>query len=203
MNCYEQWSIFINVLIAIGTISAVIVALFGNRIQNKIFRPKLSVVVLDGKGDLTKFTNGSRVIYYHLRFINEKKSVTIKNCKVYLKKILKRGADNNYHNVPLPVPTKFCWAGRSDKNETVDIVTEQVLDFGFIIENDIEFKPVVEPIFNNFKGFLKQGESIRYQLEIIADNYRPKGLITIETSWNGNWSDNLSIMESNFIIKKI
>lgn len=202
MTCYEKWNLFSNFLIAIGTIGAVLVAIFGNWIKQRIFSAKLDVQVLNEEGELTSYTNNEQVIYFHLKVINLRKSVIVKNCRIYLKKIQKRQADSEFHDLPLSVPPRFPWAPAGSSPEAIDVVTEQVLDFGAIAENAKEFKPIVVPVFNSFKGNLTSNESFRYFIEIIADNYRPKELTVIEVSWDGKWTSSLNEMKSSLIIKR-
>src|ERR1700676_4833591 len=48
---YSGWALFVNVLVAIGTIGAVIVALFGDWFRFKLFRPTLNIRLLDPEGE--------------------------------------------------------------------------------------------------------------------------------------------------------
>ena len=82
----------------------------------------------------------------------------------------------------------------------MDIVTDQVLDFGYIVQGSNVFTPAIWPRFNNFKGDLKPNETFKYVLEIIANNLSPQH-VTIEVSWDGNWSTNLTAMATRFQIK--
>src|SRR5690606_25717894 len=102
MSCYEKWNLFSNFLIAFGTISAVIIAIFGNWISKKIFRAKLDVSILNDCGELTKHTN-LQVIYYHLKVINLKKTVFVRNCRVFLKKVKKLQPNGEYIELPMSV----------------------------------------------------------------------------------------------------
>jgi hypothetical protein len=143
------------------------------------------------------------VIYYHLKISNKRKSIEIKKCSVSLKEIYKKGpADIDFIKLPLNVPPKFFWAPASSAPQAVDIVTDQVLDFGYIVEGSNTFSPSIWPLFNNFKGDLHPNETFRYVLEITANNLSPK-IVTIEVSWNGNWSLDLNSMANNFKICKI
>jgi hypothetical protein len=202
MSVYEKWSIVVNILIAAGLFGVVMVALISSWIRKKIFPAKLTVEVLDKNGELTILDNGQKVVYYHLRIINER-SVIVHNCRVFLKKIQKLLPDGQYHEIPFSVPPRYVWSPAESTPEGIDIVVEQVIDFGYIIDSAKEFKPTVTPILNSFKGNLKQNESFRYFIEIIAENYRPKKLIGIEVTWDGNWPEDLDEMHKSLIIKKI
>jgi len=197
MTCYEGWNLFSNFLIAIGTIGAVLTAIFGIRIR----RTKLDVIVLNAQGELTK--HGVKpTIYYHLKIKNCRK-VSIKNCRVFLKKVEQKQPNGEYVELPMSVSPQYRWTASVNPFENRDIVTENVLDFGFIEENSEKFYPHVNPIVDIFKGFLKPNESFKYFLEIIADNYRPKKLFIIEVSWDGTWTSNLDEMKNHLIIRRI
>ncbi|HJZ41526.1 MAG TPA: hypothetical protein VJ203_14255 [Bacteroidales bacterium] len=202
MTNYEIWSLIINAAMAIGVIGIALLAVFGDGFRKIIFPARLEVEILDKNGELTILDSGHRVIYYHLRFIN-RKSVVVRNCRVYLKKIQKRQADGKFQDMPMSVPPRYVWTPSETSPEGVDIVTEQVVDFGYIIDNSREFKPTVTPIYNSFKGNLGQNESFIYYIEIVADNYRSRQLIGIEVSWDGKWPENLKDMHRSLVIKRV
>jgi hypothetical protein len=180
----------------------VFVALFSHWIRRKIFPAKLRIEVLDKNGELTILDNGHRVIYYHLRVINVR-SVIVTNCRIFLKRIQKLEAGGQFTDVPFSVPPRYNWSPAESSPEGVDIVAEHVADFGYIIDSSKEFKPTVTPILNSFRGNLQQLETFRYFVEIIAENYRPKKLIGIEVTWDGNWPEDLNDMYKHLVIKKI
>ena len=202
MTTYEIWSLIINAVLAAGVIGIALIAVFGDWFRQMIFPARLNVEILDKNGELTILDSGHHVIYYHLRIINTK-SIIVRNCRVFLKKIQKRQANGQFDDLPMSVPTRFIWTPSETSPEGVDIVTEQVVDFGYIIDNAKEFKPTVTPIYNSFKGNLAQNESFIYYIEIIADNYRSRKLIGIEVSWDGKWPENLNDMHRSLVIKKI
>lgn len=251
MSCCEKWTLFFELLTAVGTIGAVILALFGDYFKNLIFRAKISIEIVDPKGELTNWstvplpsipinrvpmnspkavtfgtsghakpsgTSGisvisgtsampvstgteSDVIYYHLRIVNQKTNVEVKQCKVSLKEIhTKRPSSNDFYKLPLNVPPKFFWAPAESSPQAMDIATDQVLDFGYITKESNLFMPAIWPRFNSFKGDLKPNETFKYILEITANNLSPRK-VTVEVSWNGNWSTNLESMAKDFQIR--
>jgi hypothetical protein len=202
MSSYESWSLIINTLIAIGLISVVLIALFGSRIKRIIFPAKLNIEILDKNGELTILDNGHRVIYYHLRVIN-KKAVIVKNCRLFIKKIQKLLNDGSFVDIPVSVPPRYIWSPSESSPEGVDIVTERVTDFGYVIDSSTEFKPTVTPILNSFKGNLKHHETFRYCIEIIAENYRPRKLTLIEVTWDGLWPEDVNEMHKHLSITKV
>jgi hypothetical protein len=202
MSNYEHWLIISNLLVTVGLFGVVLVALFGKSIKEFLLPARLNVEILDKNGELTILDNGHRVVYYHLRVINES-SVIVHNCRVFLKRMQKRETDGSYSDIPFSVLPRYIWSPAETSPEGIDIVVEQVIDFGYIIDSSKEFTPTVTPILNSFKGILRQSESIRYFIEIIGENYRTKKLTGIEVSWDGNWPENLDQMHEHLSIEKI
>jgi len=208
MSCYEKLSVLTNIFIAIGTISSVFTAVYLEKIKSCIFKTKLSIEILDYKGELTQWANGSRVYYYHIVFKNLKPGRTIRKCSVFLKKIQKLNANGEFIDLPITVPPRFIWAPSETSPEAIDIISEQVLDFGVIEEpiKDVvisKFYPVVTKQFFDFKGNTCKNETLRYHLDIISENYKQKKLTIIEVTWNGKWSENTVEMMNNLKIRKI
>ncbi len=71
------WNLSVNVAVAIGTIGAVLVALFGQAFRGKFFPPRLSLRLTDGNGEATRVTiDGGRTEqarFYHLVVSNTRR----------------------------------------------------------------------------------------------------------------------------------
>lgn len=201
MSTYEFWSLTIQALTAFFLLGIIFVAIFGKHIRQLLNPPKIEVEILDKNGELTILDNGHRVIYYHLRVINRGK-VIIKNCRVILRKI-KRLQNGEFVNVPFSVPPRYIWSPSETSPEGVDIVSERIADFGYVIDSSTEFKPTVTPILNSFKGNLKHNETFRYYIEIIAENYKAKDLKGIEVTWDGTLPDDINEMHRHLKIQKV
>jgi hypothetical protein len=202
MNSYEKWSLIINSLLTLGVFTIALIALFGDWIRRRIFPARLKVEILDRNGELTTMDNGHRVIYYHLRIINQR-SFIVENCRVFLKKIQKLNANGLFENIPMSVPPRYIWTPSETSPESADIMMEKIIDFGYIIDNGREFKPTVTPILNSFKGNLSKHETYRYFIEIVAKNYHPKKYTGVEVSWDGIWPEDLNEMHEHLKIHVI
>jgi len=200
----KDWSLLIQGLGVVGTIFVSILAIWGEWFRSKCAAPKLSLhphLLL--KGTVTRFSNGPRVIYYHLKVVNARTWATATNCRVLLRAIYRRGPDQQFHQLPMAVPLQFVWAPAELTPPVVRISAEQILDFGCIAENEDAFQPVLYSYTNNFDGYVHKNEAIRYSLEIIADRYMAKQYYTVEVAWNGVWADNLDEMARNLMIREI
>jgi hypothetical protein len=193
MSNYQLWSLIIQAITGLLLAAVIMIALFGPSIRQKLFPARIDIDILDNNGELTILDNGHRVIYYHLRVINSSK-IIVKNCRVFLTKIEKLNLNGEFIDMPFSVPPRYIWSPSESSPEGVDIVTERIADFGYVIDSSTDFKPTVTPILNSFKGNLKHNETFRYFIEIIAENYRSKKHVVIEVTWDGIWPNDLSEM---------
>jgi hypothetical protein len=152
---------------------------------------------------LTKFSGGSRVIFYHLKVSNSRRWATAKNCRVVLKEIYRRGPDQQFHQVPLPVPVQFVWAPSEFTPPMVNISSEQVMDFGYLSEGSTRFTPTLVVVLNDFKGFVAANECVRFALQIVADGYLAQSYQVFEVAWDGKWNENLEEMENSLRIREL
>jgi hypothetical protein len=201
----DDWKMVFEALTAIGTIGAVIVALFNEPIKNRFYRVRLAVEVLDSRGELTTFFNngiGTPTIFYHLRVTNLTKNRMAHKCRILLKEIQRfNSATNDFESVPLAVPPRFVWAPSDTSPDAVDFITEHILDFGYLLQHSTMFQPTETPRFNNFRGFIQANERVNYILEVYANNAKPFK-VKIECEWDGQWNSNLQIMSTHFSIRK-
>ena len=204
MECTSNTlSIIIQVFVAVGTIAIAILAVWGEWFRMKFASPKLMLEPYNLRGTVTRFTGGPRVIYYHLRVVNTRQWSIAKNCRIILRELYKRLPNNDFEKVPIFVPPQFVWAPAEMTPPVVELSTQQILDFGRIVENDKSFQPVLYSYPNDFQEFVNANEAVRYALEIKADGFSAKHLQVFEVAWNGKWSDNLDVMSRNLTIKEV
>jgi hypothetical protein len=192
-----------NWLVAIGTLTAVVVAIWGEFLRSKLAPPKLRFVLHNTRGTVTRITQGPRVIYYHLKIVNSRPWFLAKNCQVRLIDISQRGPDNNFRPVPNPVPPTFVWSPAGFVPVATNISKEQIFDFGRVTEGGQEFEPVLHFYPNNFQGRIGANQAIRYALEVVGDNVSKVAALVLEVAWNGQWTDNLDIMSRNLTIQEV
>ncbi len=192
-----------NWLVAIGTLMAVVVAIWGDLLRSKLAPPKLKFVLYDTRGTVTRFTQGEKVIYYHLKIANTRPWFLARNCQVRLVGISQRGPDNNFRPVPNPVPPTFVWSPAGFFPIATNISKEQIFDFGRVAEGGKEFEPVLHFYPNNFQGRIIASQAIRYTLEVVGDNVSNVAPLVLEVAWNGQWNDNLDVMALNLTIEEV
>jgi hypothetical protein len=203
MTKAEIINAIINAFIAIGTIAVAILAIWGDLIRAKYFGPKLSLSPHNLRGSVVPLTNGPRSIFYHLKVVNKRDTVSATNCRVLLKSIWRKAPNGSFQEAYLTVPLTFVWAPREITPPYINLRKEHVLDFGIVIEGQGYFSPELLSITNDFQGFVHKGEVVRYGLEIVSDNFVSPGLQVFEVAWNGQWSDNLDSMSQNLQIQEV
>ena len=201
---------FINSIIAFGTLSVAILAIWGAKIRSILAPPLLVLEPHNLSGDPTVLRSptdppghGTRVLYYHLKVVNKRQWLPVENCSVFLHGISRKGPDDLFHPIPMIVPLQYVWAPAEITPPTVTIIKEQILDFGRMSEGENMFVPVLYSYSNNFQGFVKKGEVLRYQLEIRGSNFSSKKYQVFEVAWDGQWEYVPSEMEQHLHIREI
>src|SRR5207247_343205 len=92
---------WVNLAIALGTLGAVFVALFGSWIRSKLFAPSLVLAIDNGRGDATPVTltapsgesRVERARYYRLRVSNQKRWPKATQVRIQLVRVEEPGPD--------------------------------------------------------------------------------------------------------------
>jgi hypothetical protein len=204
MTTAEAINAVINGFIAFGTIAVAILAIWGDPIRAWIAGPKLKLIPHNSlRGSVVTLNNGVRSIYYHLKVINRRSSISAINCRVLLKKIWRKAPNGSFLKANLAVPVIYVWAPAEITPPYINLRNEHVLDFGRINQNEKRFQPLLLSYANNFEGFVQPNDTVRFGLEIVSDNFISKRLQIFEVAWNGQWSSNLETMGQNLQIREI
>jgi hypothetical protein len=202
-------NIIIDAAIAIGTVSVAILAIWGERVRAVLSPPKLELEAHNkfrGDPNIIRTPTGQQVgrgMYFHLKVVNKRPWLPVKNCRVLLMGISNRGPDNIFHPSRLVVPSQLVWAPASFAPVMTTVTKEQIVDLGNIQEGDDSFCPALYSTPNNFLGFVKAGEAVRYELAIEADNFVSTKNKVIEVAWDGQWEFEPEKMEDHLRIREI
>jgi len=194
----------IQLFIAVGTIMVAVVAIWGNWIKFRLFPPVLSIEPHNKlHGTLTNTAEGKKIIYYHLKVVNQRSWMPADNCRVYLRSLFKRAPNGDFITVPISIPLLFVWAPLELMPPSIKLTKEEIFDFGVLKEGSNYFQPQFYVTTNDFKGNLYKNETMRYALEIKADGYISSKYQVFEVSWDGKWTDNLEELSRSLIIKDV
>jgi hypothetical protein len=170
---WMNWSV--NLAVAIGTIGAVIMAVLGEPIRNRIFRPKLKITfdnVGEGYRVQTKDTSSGRPLQYLRIAIENRGAVIAKNVRLLVTRVIlvtPNESDRVFESEVLPLRFAFSHAVAED----IPRGPPQFLDVCFVEG----FPPVLHFCFkylpNHFPTDIYDG---RYEITVIAvgDNCRTR-----------------------------
>jgi hypothetical protein len=201
MTRYETWNLFFQMVMCIATFLVAIVAIWGDLIRSWWLGPKLRVILNNADGELTNFTNGKSVRYYHLRVVNDRDWAPARNVKVLVKKILRPAADGHWVDCSFSGPLQLAWQFPKSHPRFPFIGPDDVCDLGCVIKGErFALRPYETP--NNFTGYIAKNEKILVEVAAIADNGKSKP-IRIEIAWDGEWNDNEKEMSRHLVVKLV
>jgi hypothetical protein len=193
----------IDAAVAVGTIAVAVLAIWGDWVRSILAPSKLRIVLHTPSGDPTTNHLGNRLMYYHLKVINDRPWLKAENCRVELKALSRRGPDQVFHRVRLAVPSQYVWAPAELTPSLITLAKERVLDFGFVMENGAQFRPTLYSFPNNFQGYVAANEAVRFHLSIEANNYSSPKEHIFEVAWDGQWSHEPETMSQHLVIRVV
>jgi hypothetical protein len=193
----------IQALIAIGTLAVAVIAIWGDWLRSKLLPLKLSIVPHNLRGIVTTFTDGPQVIYYYLKVANQSHWRAAENCRVMLCSIARRAPNGEFRDIPMSVPMQYVWSPARLTPPLVNVSKEWYIDFGRLTEGGPHFEPTLYWYPNNFQGYVRKDEAVRYCLQVLADGFVSERYHVFEVAWNGEWDDNLDNMAQNLTIREI
>jgi hypothetical protein len=197
---YQLYSLIVNAFVAVGTISAVVVALFRDR--SKWFRPKLTVTLPDPEGELTtenrKGDDGKehpeKMRYYHLQVENKRLWSPATNVSIHLVGIDERGLDRSLTRK---------WTGNVQiqwrhikhyPGEKHTIGKPMEYDLCSVSGSGIRFYPIATA--SSFLRTLGKGRFVA-SLEVRSSEQETV-LIPVDIAWDGVWCD--KAMRTHFAV---
>jgi len=153
----------------------------------RVVRPQLILKLESSRGQLSFFNTGARSFFYHGRVTNKKKNNPANNVRVLLVRAEKKYSDGKFIPANQFVPSQFAWAPKEISPSSPTISDYKIFDLFNIPEKGVEIRPSLYSTPNNFEGIIFKGETVRWYLEMHADNYYSKKPSIIEISWNGRW----------------
>ena len=204
-------NLVIDTAVAIGTLAVAALAIWGEKVRSWLAPPKLIIQPHTLRGTPTRLTipgtvnpgGGQRAHYYHLKVLNVRPWLTVHNCRVLFSGVARRGPDGHFHSVPMAVPFQFVWAPERATPELLTITKERILDFARICEDAESVTPRLYEFPNDFQGFVKKDEAVRYQLQIDASNFASRKPQVFEIAWDGVWHPEVEKMEHHLRISEV
>jgi hypothetical protein len=194
-----------SVFTAIGTVAVAILAIWGDQVKDYFLGPRLTLSLVSESGDLTKRANGTRVYYYHLRVTNGKRRLPARGVRVVVQGISKRAPSGAFVQQPLVYPLQLVWTPMEPGEVERTIVQNSTCDFGFLDEtsNEQAFRPAVLLLPNNFRGYVKTDQCVRFEVVATGQNVFSLEPIVFEVSWDGRWTQNQEEMKQHLVIRTV
>jgi hypothetical protein len=163
---YQSVDTWASIFTAFGTVAVAILAIWGDQVKDYFLGPRLTLSLVSESGDLTKRVNGTKVYYYHLRVTNGKRRLPARGVRVVVQGISKRAPSGAFVRQPLVYPLQLVWTPMEPGEVERTIVQNSTCDFGFLDEtgNEQAFRPAVLLLPNNFRGYVKTDQCVRFEV---------------------------------------
>lgn len=183
---------------ALGTVGAVILALFGEVVLEKWFGPLLKLKLSERE---EKKTEAGHRIDCYLTVINAKRR-SAKSVRVLLTKIEEKRADGDF--VPTySRPLQLVWPPRNiaEQFQSISGHDQVPCSLGTLGEGWKGFRLSTYLSGEDFpEGFVEPKVVVRVTLKAMADNCESSSPLILEIVWDGKWEDN---MENHFVVKSV
>ncbi len=210
-ECWQFWlSWATNAAIAVGTIGAVIVALFGGWIRARLFSPRLTLSLVSPLGErmpvtLTSPDGQSRqgeARYYNIRVTNQARWPKATQVRLYLIRVEQPGPDGQL---------QLKWAGEIPlewKNQKI-FPLERTIGPGAIgdlcnVVRDkwLTLSPIIMP--NNLAEFAVHRSRVDITVSLQARSNEAESSITrFRIAWDGGWSDGDTEMQQHLVVSQV
>lgn len=184
----EYANFMLSVVTGIGVFSAVLMALYGDRIKRRVNRIKLEIEEPEQSDNFFNDADApaggrTKVFCHHLRVKNRMPTEPIKNCRVWLVKILDQNGRGGFEEkFKFAVPRLMEWAPREYSPHARDFSENEVFDFGrSFVEQGGRFEvSFYESQGGMFNGGCLAGQKRQYVFRLTADNYIKARPIIVE-----------------------
>jgi hypothetical protein len=180
----------IQILLAIGTFLAVIIAIFGERIQFWLrLGPKLKLELIDPVGESISGPSPDILFrYYHLRVSNQHKWSPATNTRIVITGLARPASDGRFSPQSLSGPLQFLWRFNKFHPSIYSTVGyPEICDLGYL-QRGSKFTLSLFVIPTNLNVTISANERMRVEVRAIADNAESEPLY-VEISWDGKWSE--------------
>jgi len=200
MTDYEKYSLLIGIGSVAATFSAVVVAIWGERIRQRWASPKLRISL--DEPSLTTTNDGRKGWYYRLCVKNERQSSPAVNVRVLLTRVWKKGPDGSWQEQRFSGPTQVTWQWPELMPLYATVGPEERATFGFLLQDSqgFELRPYSRP--NNLQGIVVKGEQTRFEFKAVSDAVESKAIV-VEVVWDGIWVDSPAEMRKHLIVKQV
>jgi hypothetical protein len=181
--------LIVDIAVTAGTLLVAVSAVWGHVWRARWAGPLLSIKpqnLLGLETELHDRETGQlidRVLFYHLRVVNRRHAAPGISCRVLLTGVQRLKHDNRFHPEPVEVPPQLAWSPREFTLPQQTIADKAPFALGSVRATDLVFRPFAYWVPSNFRGFVGPGETVRYTLTIMADNFVDRRPRNFEVAW--------------------
>jgi hypothetical protein len=198
MTPFEKYSLLINSIFAFLTLSAVIIAIWGERIRQLWTKPKLKVEF--DEPTLTSHTDGKEGWYYHLQISNNRKSSPANNVRVLLYKVFKKGPDGLWRERKFSGPVQVMWRWPQHMPQYTIIGPDEHSTFACLREDSHSIQLRLYWIPLNLDPDIGPNDPTRLEFKAVSDTAE-SDTRTLEIAWDGQWVQGSTEMSNHMIVK--
>lgn len=194
---HRFWDWFLRILEVIGTLSAVIVALFKEWFYKRFYHP--TFVFRCGTLSETYDNNNNVNQYSSLLQITNNGSASADNCELYISRLEFSSTSNDLHNTIISTDTALRW---EDNERHVDIAQNCTKTYEwFKLVKSIpainNTAAIPNKLFIGNKEIPSNMNNGRFDVtfKIVCQGNAPKE-VRLQLSWNGQWQEHMSQMNA-------
>ncbi len=201
------WNWWVNAAVALGTLAAVLVALFGRVLQSKLFPPvlQMSLVCPEGEKGRIKYSLRESVSfedarYYHMRVENLRRWSPALDVQVFMTRLEEPGPDGSLHvvwtgNLPMG------WRHREISPLTRTIGPATDCDLCCVTKNKrLDLLPLIVPLQLDIRRTSKCQMVVSLQAKShLADS----SVYRVQIAWDGEWNDGETEMMRHLRVTEI
>lgn len=204
----QAWQTLGQWIAAAGTLAAVVVALFGDRIRKNIFPPLLELSLRNSEGEKTGVTlqapdgtlRKTEGRWYHGRVVNKRRWSTANEVQVFLLRLEQKDASGALRTTWVgEIPIRWKHQEASPLTRTVghpydcdlcSTVAGKWVDLHpIVIPNNLEFRHLSPcSLVATFQARSIEADSNEFRLAI---------------DWDGKWSDDTEEMKGHMVVRQV
>ena len=199
-----NWGSIPDWLVAIGTILVAVAAIWGDRLKERWFGPRLTIHLLSPRGELVPVTVPGATTsgrFYHLRVMNMRRASPAKNVRVVLTRVARAAPNGELQWEMLSGPIQFQWQHGHSSAPVPDGRPPLNADLGNVLANGM-FTVTTMFCPNNLSLIVQRGQRMAVEAIAVSDSTESKP-VCIEISWDGLWADDGEAMGRHLVVREI
>lgn len=203
------WNWWVNLAVAVGTLAAVLVALFGQAFRAKFFPPKLSLTLLNPEGEKTRvhlrWQDGREIKermedcrYYHLRVSNARRWSPANQVQVQLLQV-EEPAANGALQITWTGAVPLGWRHQQLYPAARTVGPDADVDLCSVVNDKwLEIHPLVAP----FNLEVRRTQACSFVMSLQAHGSESDSpVLRVKVTWDGRWEAGTQEMRRHLVLE--